>query len=96
MRTYKRKKTLDKDRRMAVAVRLTHEGLSLRQVAARLSVSYQTVANDLRRWERTAAQMPLEIVRLSKPTVKNVPQRGGILTPEVDSTAHVIPLRRPA
>jgi len=49
MRTYKRKQTLDKDRRMAVAVRLTREGLSLRQAAARLSVSYQTVANDLRR-----------------------------------------------
>lgn len=49
MRTYKRKNTLDRDRRMAVAVRLTGEGLSLRQAAARLSVSYQTVANDLAR-----------------------------------------------
>jgi transposase len=96
MRSYKRKQTLDKDRRMAVAVRLIREGLSLREAAARLSVSHQTVANDLRRWEHAAAQMPLEIVRLSKPAVKNVPRGGEILTPAFDSGASVIPLRRPA
>lgn len=96
MRTYKRKHTLDKNRRMAVAVRLTREGLSLRQAAARLSVSYQTVANDLARWERVGSEMPLEIVRLSKPAVKKSPHGGEILTLEVDSAATVIPLRRPA
>lgn len=49
MRTYRRKGAMDKDRRMAVAVRLTAEGLSLREIADRLSVSHQTVAMDLRK-----------------------------------------------
>lgn len=94
MRTYRRKKLLDPDRRMAVAVRLSAEGLSLRQVAAHLYVSHQTVANDLARWEHARSAMPLKIVRLSKPTVKNMPPGGTNLTPRVDSGADVIPLRR--
>ena len=49
MRTYKRKLTLDKDRRMAVAVRLTAEGLSLREIAGRLTVSHMTITRDLAR-----------------------------------------------
>lgn len=96
MRTYKPKPGMNKDRRMAVAVRLTAEGLSLREVAARLSVSHQTVANDLARWGRVSAQMPLAIIRLSKPAVKNLPPGGEILTAGIDSAAPVIPLRRPA
>lgn len=94
MRTYRRKLTLDKDRRMAVAVRLTAEGLSLREVSARLSVSHQTVANDLARWETARAAVPLMIVRLSKPAVKNLPHGGEILTPDFDRDSTVIPLRR--
>jgi 5-methylcytosine-specific restriction endonuclease McrA len=47
VRTYRRKKLLDPDRRMAVAVRLRAEGLSLRQIAAQQGVCHQTVALDL-------------------------------------------------
>jgi hypothetical protein len=94
VRTYRRKKLLDPDRRMAVAVRLRAEGLSLRQVSARLYVSHQTVANDLARWEHVRSAMPLKIVRLSKPAVKNVPPGGRNLTPGLDTGADVIPLRR--
>jgi predicted DNA-binding protein (UPF0251 family) len=96
VRTYKPKPAVDKDRRMAVAVRLTTEGLSLRQAAARLSVSYQTVARDLERWERERASMPLAIIRLSQPAVtKNAPGATDV-TPRCDSGANVIPLRRSA
>jgi transposase len=94
VRTYRRKKLLDPDRRMAVAVRLSAEGLSLRQTAARLSVSYQTVARDLARWEQVRSAMPLKIVRLSRPAVTNVPPRGRNVTPRCDTGADVIPLRR--
>lgn len=94
MRTYRRKNTMDKGRRMAVAVRLTAEGLSLREVAARMSVSHQTVANDLARWERERADAPLALIRLSKPAVKNLPHGGEILAAQFDSSPAVIPLRR--
>lgn len=100
MRTYQRKNTMDKDRRMAVAVRLTAEGLSLREVAARLSVSHMTVTRDLARWDSEGSAMPLAIIRLSKPAVtpacnKTAPG-GEEVTAECDSTAAVIPLRRSA
>jgi lambda repressor-like predicted transcriptional regulator len=96
MRTYKPRPQRDRDRRMAVAVRLHAEGLTLRQIAARQSVSYQTVANDLARWDREHAAMPAAIIRLSKPTVKNVTPGATDLTPGFDSHANVIPLRRSA
>ena len=100
MRTYKRKLTLDRDRRMAVAVRLTTEGLSLRDVADRLSVSHMTVTRDLGRWERERTSMPLAIIQLSRPAVtpvrnKNAPG-GKEVTAECDSGAEVIQFRRTA
>ncbi len=56
----------DRDLRMAQAVRLYYgAGLTLRQVAVRQSVSYQTVANDLARWNRERPGMPAELVRLA-------------------------------
>lgn len=94
MRTYKRKSAMDKNRRMAVAVRHVAEGLSLREAAARLGVSHQTIANDLARWERERASAPLALVRLSKPAVKNLPHGGEILTAQFDNASTVIPLRR--
>jgi lambda repressor-like predicted transcriptional regulator len=81
---------------MAVAARLRAEGLSLRQIAARQSVCYQTVANDLARWDREHPAMPAEIVRLSRSAVKNVTPGATDLTPDFDSGTNVIPLRRPA
>ena len=79
---------------MARAAELRAEGLSLRQIGERLVCSYQTVANDLARWEQ---QRP-NVVSLSKTAVKNSPPGGGNLTAEFDSDRTVIPLRprRPA
>jgi hypothetical protein len=100
MRTYKPKPGMDKDRRMAVAARLTAEGLSLREVAARLTVSHMTVTRDLDRWDRERPSMPLAIIRLAQPAVtpacnKTAP-RGQEVTAECDGGADVIQLRRSA
>ena len=94
MRSYKKKKIVDPDRRMAVAVRLRAEGLSLRQIAARQYVHHQTVARDLARWETEHHRMPLSIIRLSLPGVANVPPRGKDATPGCDTGADVIQFRR--
>jgi hypothetical protein len=81
-RTYKRKRLRpDPDRRMAAAVDLRARGLSLRQIAAELLCSYQTVANDLARWEREHEN----VVPLSNSVVKNSPRGGVNLTPDFDS-----------
>lgn len=85
---------------MAVAVRLTAEGLSLREVAGRLSVSHMTVTRDLGRWERERSAMPLMIIRLSQPAVtpacnKTAPGGNGV-TAGCDGGADVIQFRRSA
>jgi hypothetical protein len=77
---------------MAAAVRLRADGLSLRQIGSELACSYQTVANDLARWDGEHSN----VVPLSKTPVKNSPQRGTDLTPEFDSKSNVIELRRKA
>ena len=96
MRTYRPRPQLDKARRMAVAARLTAEGLSLREAAAQLSVSYMTVARDLQRWEQERANMPLAIIRLSQPAVTPIAPGATNVTVACDSGANVIPLRRSA
>jgi len=68
MSTYKRKRWGSKDRRIEAAVRLRAEGLSLREIAKRLKVSHQTVANDL---------------AASNCTVKNFPAGGRNLTADL-------------
>ncbi len=53
MRNYKRKPgRVNPDRRMARAVELRAEGLSLRQIGERLACNEITVRRDLARWER--------------------------------------------
>jgi transposase len=47
MSTYRRKRWGSKDRRREAAVRLRAEGMSLREIAARLKVSKDTVMRDL-------------------------------------------------
>jgi len=79
-----------RDRRMADAARLRAEGLTLRQIAARLAVHHQTVANDLARWDRPSRN----VVRLPSKTAveKRIP---GSEIRHPDSTAEtVIELRR--
>jgi hypothetical protein len=82
VRNYKRKPgRVNPDKRMARVVELRAEGLSLRQIGERLLCSYQTVANDLARWEREHAN----VVPLSNSSVKNSPRRGEDLTAGFDS-----------
>jgi IS30 family transposase len=83
VRNYKRKHARNPDKRMAAAVRLRAEGLSLRQIAERLAVkSPQTVANDLARWEREHSNVaPL----VSKSPVQNLPHGGEKWTGDLDS-----------
>lgn len=82
VRNYKRKPgRVSPDRRMARAVDLRAEGLSLRQIAERLSCSFSTVRNDLDRWEREHEN----VVPLCKTTVQNTPPGGEKCTPELHS-----------
>jgi len=79
-----------RDKRMAAAVQLRAQGLTLRQIAAELFVHHQTIANDLARWDRTAAN----VARLPS----NPLGESGVPGPafrQADSTAgNVIELRR--
>ena len=95
MRNYKRKRPSqwrDKDKRMTLAVQMRAQGMSLREIAKELAVSYQTVANDLGRWRRERPN----VVQLSKTPVKSYPATGQDLTPEFDNNPAVIELRRHA
>jgi hypothetical protein len=77
MRNYKRKPgRVNPDKRMVRAAELRAEGLSLRQIAGRLSCSHDTIWRDLMRWNAcNVSEMP----------VRNSPQRGENLTPESDT-----------
>jgi len=92
MRKYKRKHARNPDKRMAAAVRLRAEGLSLRQIGERLACSYQTVVRDLARWDRERPN----VVPLSHSPVTSSPPGGKKVTPECDSQTNVIELRRQA
>lgn len=74
--------------RLERAVRLRAEGLTLRQIAARLGCHYTTVRNDLLRWDQSGAAM------LKTPVERPLP---GDLIQQPDSTpGNVVPLRRQA
>jgi hypothetical protein len=85
---------VDPDRRMARAVELRAEGLSLRQIAERLLCSEGTVRNDLKRWRRDHPNA----VPLRKAVAKNSQSSGGITQPSyarpVPEGATVVPLRK--
>lgn len=91
------------DERMAVAARYRAEGLTLRQSAGRMLVSYGTVRRDLVRWDRVRGQVPPRIARLSVPVTQPCyigPRDGTPDEPDVtgarNNGADVIQLRRPA
>ena len=91
VRKYKRKPgRVNPDRRMARAVDLRAEGLSLRQIAERLSCSYMTISRDLARWDFEHQN----VVSLSQTPVPKLPPRGEIVTPECDSNSNIIELSR--
>lgn len=85
-RHYKRKRPVSRRGRMAWAARLRAEGMPLRQIAAELGVSHQTIAND-------PAHLAAE-AQVSKLPVKKAPPGGEFLTAEVDSGGVIVPLRR--
>lgn len=91
------------DERMAVAARYRAEGLTLRQSAERMLVSYGTVRRDLARWDQVKGQMPARITRLSVPVTRTRyigPRDSSPDVPDVTGTRNtapnVIQLRRPA
>lgn len=91
------------DERMAVAVRYRADGLTLRQSAERMLVSYGTVRRDLIRWDRVKAGMPPRIARIAAAVTQSRyvgPHDGTPETPDVtgarNSGQNVIQLRRPA
>lgn len=94
MRTYKPvKPKSSREARRGRAARLRAEGLSLRQIAAKQDVSYQTVLRDLRDWDALHAPS----AQVSHIPVTKSPPGGGNVTAGCDSEdATVIPLRRPA
>jgi len=91
VRQYKRKPgRVNPDRRMARAVELRAEGLSLRQIAERLSCTHPTVLADLRRWDRDHANVTSLAVNRGG---KSSPPRGEFLPPEfTDEAPNIISL----
>lgn len=87
-RHYRRKR--DPRARMFRAARLRTEGKSLRQIAAEMEVSHDTVWRDLKKWDAEQAK----VTRLSDHAVRKTPPRGENLTPQSDSHAPVTPLRK--
>lgn len=81
-----------RDERMTRAVELRGLDLSLREIAGRLAVSYQTVARDLARWERERPNVtPLAVT----PDCHKVPPGRQEVTPSRDSSdAEVVQIRR--
>lgn len=79
VRHYKRKPgRVNPDRRMARAAELRAQGLSLRQIAERLSCDASTVLRDLRRWE---CEHPNVTPLVLQTTVESSPPRGEFATP---------------
>lgn len=65
---------------MDLAVRLRAEGMSLRQAARMLGVSYETVRRDLARWDAARGN----VVELSQRRVTTRPAGGRVVTPGCD------------
>lgn len=92
MRKYKKRpKRRNPDRRMAAAVRLRAEGMSLRQIAKELACSHDTVWRDLARWDAAHA-----IANVSDFPVRNIAPGVTNLTDESDSPTNIVELRRKA
>jgi DNA-binding CsgD family transcriptional regulator len=71
LRRYRRRRVPARDKRMADAARLRAEGKSLREIGRELGVSYQTVSNDLARWDAHLAATPANVISLSRKVSKS-------------------------
>lgn len=76
-RRLERRRTPARDKRMTEAVRLRAQGLSLRQIAAELAVSYQTVSNDLARWDAQKPKTPANVIPLRQKVAGESDPAGG-------------------
>jgi hypothetical protein len=89
VRKYKRKHARNPDKRMAAAVRLRAQGLSLRQIGKELACSEITVRRDLARWEQEHSN----VTPLRHLPATSLPRGGGNVAPECRSEpTNVIPL----
>jgi transposase len=92
VRKYKRKHARNPDKRMAAAVRLRDEGLSLRQIGERLACSEITVRRDLARWQREHSN----VTPLRHSPATFTPPGGKDVAPECRTETNVIEMRRKA
>lgn len=93
VRKYKRKHARNPDRRMAAAVRLRAQGMSLRQIGAELACSEGTVRNDLARWAR---ERPNVAALVRKTIAQNSPPGAEITHPDYAPDNNIVELRRKA
>jgi IS30 family transposase len=68
----------DKDKRMARAVALRAQGLSLRQIAEKLAVSAPTAMRDLRRHDELAAEQAQAVQNVFQLPVTSRPAGGDL------------------
>jgi transposase len=61
-----RRRIPGRDKRMAAAAALRAAGKSLRDIGKELGVSYQTVSNDLARWDAQQPTIPANVIPLSR------------------------------
>jgi DNA-binding CsgD family transcriptional regulator len=61
-----RRRVPARDKRMALAARMRTEGKSLRDIGKELGISYQTVSNDLARWDAQQPETPANVIPLSR------------------------------
>lgn len=80
----------NKDKRMANAVQMRAQGLSLRKIASELRVDEKTVRNDLTRWEAGRGN----VTQLRNSAAEICPQTGGEIPHPDSAPAAVIQLRR--
>jgi transposase len=75
LKRLRRRRVAARDQRMVSAVQLRTAGKSLRQIAAELGVSYQTVSNDLARWDAEHPNV-ISLVRNCQKVAREVAPRG--------------------
>jgi transposase len=73
LKPYRRRRVPARDKRADRAAELRAEGLSLRQIAERLSCSHQTISNDLARWDAEHPPIAANVI----PLLRKASRSGG-------------------
>lgn len=71
LKRYRQRRVPARDKRTARAAELRAEGLSLRQIADRLSCSHQTISNDLARWDAEHPPTAANVIPLLRKASRN-------------------------